>query len=187
MGAFKEPHGGELKELYLNEAAAEEAKQAAGEYQNWDLTDRQLCDIELILNGAFSPLEGFLTKAEYDSVLDDMRLPSGVLWPMPITLDVSEEFAGELEVGGHITLRDPEGVALAVLDIEDLWTPDRAHEAREVFGTEDDTHPVTKERIHNMLEFVETTSGWYEQISDMPTSTLRKLMKLGRKITKLVS
>ncbi len=59
--------------------------------------------------------------------------------------------------------------------------------AAEQVDAEDDTHPVTKERIHNMLEFVETTSGWYEQISDIPTPTLRKLMKLGRKITKLVS
>jgi DNA-binding transcriptional regulator GbsR (MarR family) len=59
--------------------------------------------------------------------------------------------------------------------------------ASEQVDAEDDTHPVTKERIHNMLEFVETTSGWYEQISDIPTSKLRKLMKLGRKITKLVS
>ena len=59
--------------------------------------------------------------------------------------------------------------------------------AAEQVDAEDETHPVTKERIHNMLEFVETTSGWYEQINDIPTSTLRKLMKLGRKITKLVS
>ena len=59
--------------------------------------------------------------------------------------------------------------------------------AAEQVDAEDDTHPVTKERIHNMLEFVETTSGWYEQISDIPTATLRKLMKLGKKITKLAS
>ena len=56
MGAFKEPHGGTLKELYLHDAAAEDKKQAARDFKSWDLTDRQLCDIELILNGAFSPL-----------------------------------------------------------------------------------------------------------------------------------
>ena len=91
MGAFKEPHGGELKELYLTESGAEQEKLAAADYPGWNLTDRQLCDIELLLNGAFSPLDGFLTRAEYDSVLAKMRLPSGLLWPIPITLDVTRE------------------------------------------------------------------------------------------------
>jgi sulfate adenylyltransferase len=142
MGAFKEPHGGVLKELYLTENAADEAKKEAGEYQNWNLTDRQICDIELILNGAFSPLEGFLTKAEYDGVLKDMRLPSGVLWPMPITLDVSQEFADGISTGEKIALRDPEGVLIAILDVEDIWTPDKSKEAVEVFGADDETHPA---------------------------------------------
>ena len=77
MGAFKEPHGGELKNLYLDEAAAEAEKQAARDYASWDLTERQLCDIELILNGAFSPLEGFLNKDDYETVVGGMRLTSG--------------------------------------------------------------------------------------------------------------
>ena len=68
MGAFKEPHGGALKELYLDESAAEAEKQKARDYLSWDLTARQACDIELLLNGAFSPLEGFLTQAEYDGL-----------------------------------------------------------------------------------------------------------------------
>src|SRR5262245_399303 len=105
MGAFKEPHGGALKELYLDAAAAELEKKQARDYKSWDLTERQLCDIELLLNGAFSPLEGFLTRAEYDSVLASMRLPNGVLWPMPITLDVSEQFAAGVKVGETIALR----------------------------------------------------------------------------------
>ena len=91
MGAFKEPHGGELKNLYLDSGAAEAARKDAGDYPSWDLTDRQLCDIEMLLNGAFSPLEGFLDKDDYDAVCSGMRLVNGVLWPMPITLDVSEE------------------------------------------------------------------------------------------------
>jgi len=64
MGAFKQPHGGELKELYLPEHLADEAKQQAGAYPSWDLTPRQLCDLDLLLNGAFSPLEGFLGRAD---------------------------------------------------------------------------------------------------------------------------
>ena len=110
MGAFKAPHGGELKDLYLDEQAAEQEKERARDYVSWDLTDRQVCDIELLLNGAFSPLDGFLTKAAYDGVVKDMRLPDGTLWPMPVTLDVSAEFASGLEDGQWIALRDKEGI-----------------------------------------------------------------------------
>ena len=141
MGAFKEPHGGELKDLYLTEAAAEKEQTKAGEYLSWDLTGRQLCDLDLLTNGAFSPLDGFLTKAEFDSVCKDMRLPSGVLWPMPICLDVSQEFGDQLKKGTRIALRDPEGVLLATMDVEDIYTPDKAMEAKTVYGTNDDTHP----------------------------------------------
>jgi sulfate adenylyltransferase len=142
MGAFKEPHGGELKELYLDEAASAAEKLKARDYVSWDLTDRQVCDIELLLNGAFSPLEGFLTEAEYDGVVDNMRLPSGVLWPMPITLDVTDAFAAQIGTGDTIALRDPEGVLIATLEVSDLWTPDKAREAAKVFGTEDQKHPA---------------------------------------------
>jgi len=142
MGAFKTPHGGELKDLYLDGDAVEQEKDKAREYVSWDLTDRQVCDIELILNGAFSPLEGFLTEAEYDGVVKDMHLPGGTLWPMPITLDVSEEFASSLDAGQTIALRDKEGVLVATMDVTDNWTPDKAVEAREVFGTDDELHPA---------------------------------------------
>ena len=141
MGAFKEPHGGELKNLYLSETAADEEKQLARDYPSWDLTARQLCDLELILNGAFSPLEGFLDRDEYESVVAEMRLPSGVLWPIPITLDVTDEFAAEISEGDRIALRDPEGVLVATMQVGDIWTPDKVVEANGVFGTEDELHP----------------------------------------------
>jgi len=148
MGAFKEPHGGELKELYLDEAAAIAEKQKAKDYKSWDLTDRQLCDLDLILNGAFSPLTGFLASADYDSVLSDLRLKSGVIWPIPITLDVSQAFADTLKSGEHIALRDPEGVLIATLQVADIWTPDKAAEAMAVFGTDDRKHPGV-DYLHN--------------------------------------
>ena len=75
MGAFKEPHGGVLKDLYLDDTAAGQAKRAALDFQSWDLNGRQLCDLELILNGAFSPLEGFNTQDEYARILEKKRLP----------------------------------------------------------------------------------------------------------------
>ena len=148
MGAFKEPHGGELKNLYLSETAADEEKQLARDYPSWDLTARQLCDLELILNGAFSPLEGFLDRDEYESVVAEMRLPSGVLWPIPITLDVTDEFAAEISEGDRIALRDPEGVLVATMQVGDIWTPDKVVEANGVFGTEDELHPGVNTLMH---------------------------------------
>ena len=142
MGAFKEPHGGELKNLYLDSEAAAAEKANAREYPSWDLTERQLCDTELLLNGAFSPLEGFLGKDDYDSVLESMRLTSGVLWPVPITLDVSEDFAKTLSKGDKVALRDLEGVILATIEVSDIWAPDKAAEAKAVFGTTDEAHPA---------------------------------------------
>ena len=141
MGAFKEPHGGVLKDLFLGEAAIDEAKRAALEFKSWDLNRRQLCDLELILNGAFSPLEGFNTREEYARVLEDMRLPSGLLWPIPVTLDVDAGFAETVGAGDTIALRDPEGVLLATMEVRDIWTPDKAQEAAAVFGTGDEAHP----------------------------------------------
>jgi sulfate adenylyltransferase len=148
MGAFKEPHGGELKVLYLDDATAIAEKQKAKDYKSWDLTDRQLCDLDLILNGAFSPLDGFLVKADYDSVLSDFRLKSGVIWPMPITLDVTQAFADSLKSGEHIALRDQEGVLIATLEVADIWTPDKAREAKAVFGADDCKHPGV-DYLHN--------------------------------------
>ncbi|NNF61771.1 MAG: bifunctional sulfate adenylyltransferase/adenylylsulfate kinase [Gammaproteobacteria bacterium] len=136
------PHGGTLKNLYLHNDACEAERKAARDYPSWDLTERQLCDIELLLNGAFSPLEGFMGKADYEAVCSDMRLADGTLWPMPITLDVSEEFAGQVKVGDAIALRDLEGVNCATLEISDIWTPDRGAEAERVYGTRDEKHPA---------------------------------------------
>ena len=141
MGAFKQAHGGELKELYLPEHQSDEEKIHASEYLSWDLTARQLCDLDLLLNGAFSPLEGFLGQADYAKVCDEMRLESGILWPIPITLDVGEEFAADASEGDTIALRDVEGVLIATMAVSDIWQPDKESEAKRVFGTTDPSHP----------------------------------------------
>lgn len=141
MGALKEPHGGELKNLYLGDEEAAEEKARSKDWPSWDLTPRQLCDIELLLNGGFSPLEGFMGKADYDGVVSDMRLASGMLWPIPITMDVSQEFADTVSEGEVITLRDREGVLVATMTISDKWTPDKRAECEGVLGTTDDKHP----------------------------------------------
>ncbi len=142
------PHGGQLKMLYLPSADAAEEKVRAVDYVSWDLTQRQLCDIELLLNGGFSPLEGFLGRADYERVIDEMRLADGTLWPIPITLDVTREFAEGLAVGDKVALRDPEGMLIAVMDVAELWEPDRRAEGFGVFATDDAAHPGVHYLLH---------------------------------------
>jgi len=88
------------------------------------------------MSGGFSPLIGFISQEDHEGVCLSMHLRSGVLWPTPITLDVNEEFAQTLKPGSSkIALRDPEGVMLAVLHVQEVWQPDREAEAELVFGT----------------------------------------------------
>src|SRR5467141_1403238 len=129
-GHLVAPHGGELVDLKLDEENAAELKARSKDFPSWDLTSRQIRDLELLLGGGFSPLRGFMNRADYEGVCNHMRLASGLLWPMPVTLDVSEEFAKSLKPGSSkIALRDPEGVMLAALQVEDVWQPDRKAEA----------------------------------------------------------
>ena len=136
------PHGGELVDLITQPEAAQELKTHSREWPSWDLSARQLCDLELLASGGFSPLRGFMTRTDYEGVCHNMRLASGLLWPMPITLDVTEDFARPLQPGSSkIALRDPEGVMLAVLHVEDVWQPDRKAEAQAVFNSTSKAHP----------------------------------------------
>ena len=135
------PHGGTLIDLVVDAGRATELKEASRDWPSWDLTPRQLCDFELLVSGAFSPLCGFLGKADYEHVVSDMRLADGTLWPMPVTLDVSDALAEKLSPGSPLALRDAEGVMLGVLHVEDVWQPDRDTEAQMVFGTADPKHP----------------------------------------------
>jgi sulfate adenylyltransferase len=136
------PHGGELTDLIASPERIAELKADSREWPSWDLTPRQICDLELLMSGGFSPLRGFMTQADYEGVCHNMRLSCGVLWPMPITLDVKEDFAKSLKAGNSkIALRDPEGVMLAVLHVEEIWQPDRKTEAQSVFGTTSAVHP----------------------------------------------
>ena len=136
------PHGGELINLIAEPSRSADLKAHSKEWPSWDLTARQVCDVELLLSGGFSPLRGFLNRADYEGVCHNMRLSSGLLWPMPITLDVTEDFAKSLKPGSSkVALRDPEGVMLAVLNVGDVWQPDRSAEAKSVFGTTSKAHP----------------------------------------------
>jgi len=138
------PYGGALMNLVVNAAMAGELKAQSRDWPSWDLTPRQLCDLELLLNGGFSPLRGFLGQADYERVCREMRLTNGTLWPVPVVLDVSEAFASKIGAGSKVALRDPEGVMLAFLTVQDLWRPDRAVESELVYGTTDTRHAGVK-------------------------------------------
>ncbi|MEI6222094.1 MAG: sulfate adenylyltransferase [bacterium] len=105
------------------------------------LTSRELSDLEMIAIGGYSPLEGFMTKQQYNHVLDHMRLPQGQAWTIPITLAVSNEQADTFKIGSDIALTDDAGEIYGVLHLEEKFTYDKAKEALKVFGTDDENHP----------------------------------------------
>jgi sulfate adenylyltransferase len=135
------PYGGALVDIVVDDERASELRKASTYWPSWDLTPRHLCDLELLLSGAFSPLRGFLGSADVESVCADMRLSDGTLWPIPVTLDVADELATQVGPGASVALRDPEGVMLAALHVEEVYRPDRRAEAQGVFGTTDPAHP----------------------------------------------
>ncbi|MBT8417682.1 MAG: bifunctional sulfate adenylyltransferase/adenylylsulfate kinase [Silicimonas sp.] len=142
------PNHAPIPELYVSYESAQKLKSEAGDLPSWDLSQRQICDLELLMNGGFFPLKGFLGQDDYNAVVDTMRLADGTLWPIPITLDVPEDFAATVELGQDIALRDQEGVILATMTVTDRWTPDKASEAKQIFGDDDIAHPAVNYLHH---------------------------------------
>ncbi len=137
-----------IPELLVPRDKAQGLREEAAGLPSWDLTPRQICDVELLLNGGFHPLKGFLGERDHESVVDDMRLADGTLWPVPVTLDVSEEFAQSVKLGSDMALRDQEGVILATMNVTDRWRPDKSREAKKVLGTDDLEHPTVNYLRH---------------------------------------
>jgi sulfate adenylyltransferase len=146
--AWVEPHGGSLVSLVVDEKRKGLLKEIAQRLPDLSLNPRQLCDLELLATGAFSPLQGFMVRSDYESVLDRMRLQDHLLWPVPICLDISETQARQLEVGQSVALRDEEGFLLAVLHIEDIWPVEREKEATHICSTLDRSHPCVYNLFH---------------------------------------
>ncbi|WFD44889.1 sulfate adenylyltransferase [Malassezia psittaci] len=142
------PHGGTLKDLLARDAPiADKLREEANSLPEIILTERQLCDLELIITGGFSPLEGFMGKADYENVLTNMRLADGALFPIPVTLDVTSEQAKQLglQSGSRVALRDPrDDNTIAILTVSDLFNIDRSREAELVLGADDKAHPSVK-------------------------------------------
>ncbi|ORY95483.1 sulfate adenylyltransferase [Syncephalastrum racemosum] len=149
------PHGGVLKDLYIRDADKQQALFAEVEsLPSLVLTDRQLCDLELVLNGGFSPLEGFLNEQDYNGVVENMRLASGTLWPIPITLDVNqtEVDASKIAPKQRVALLDPRDYQpLAILTVQDVYRPDKSKEASLVYGADDLAHPAVH-YLHNIAK-----------------------------------
>ncbi len=137
---FERPDGSPPSLIAASDRLAE-LREESREWPSWSLTPRQMCDLELLLCGGFHPLDGFMNEAEFRGVCETMRLPSGTLWPIPILLDVTREAASGLGPGSRLALRDPEGLMLAVLEVEDVWEHRKEEEAESIYGTLDRDHP----------------------------------------------
>ena len=164
-----------------------ELKNESLNYKSWVLNDRQICDLEMIMNGAFAPLNCF-SKDDYENVLSEMRLENGSLWPFRLMLDIDKEFSKKLTVGDKFTLKDKEGFSIAIIDIDDIWEPDLNKEAELVFGTTDNTHPgvdyllnqTNPVYIGGKIKAISKPNHYdYREIRHDPKSLKKKFKELG--------
>lgn len=177
-----------LTPLLVDEARAEELKRASLDLPSVTLTQRQLCDLELLMYGAFTPLTGFMGRDSYDGVLENSRLPDGSVWPIPVTLDITEKLAESFAVGERLALRDSEGFMLAVLTVSDMWTPDRDREAACIYATSDESHPgvaylkdqVQQVYVGGKVEGIELPTHYdYEDLRHTPEDLRRLFQRQG--------
>ncbi len=181
------PHGGALVSLLAGGDRAAELAAASRDWRSWALTARQLCDLELLANGGFSPLRGFQGRADYDAVCDEMRLADGTLWPIPVTLDLPAPAADGVAEGDWVALRDPEGVMLAALEVSEIWEADREREAETVFGTANPEHPGVAQalaagpvRLAGRLEVVEMPAHYdFRRLRLSPADLRAQFARLG--------
>lgn len=135
-----EPHGGTLIDRVLTGTARDEALARAETLPQLELSERSLADIECLAYGIYSPLTGFVSEADYKSIVDTMHLADGTVWSIPITLQVTEEVAAQYSKGSEIALTTG-GRVLALMNVTDVYRPDQAHEAEQVYRTGESKHP----------------------------------------------
>jgi len=141
--------------LLVHFRRVEALRNEALDYKSIDLSSRQLCDLELLLNRGLFPLSGYMGNKDYNSVIETMRLVDGTVWPIPISLDLDEQTARGLVIGERLALNDPEGFLLAILTIEDIWQPDKKREALSVYGTDDPSAHV------GVMQLYDHFGDWY--------------------------
>jgi sulfate adenylyltransferase len=146
-GAISAHGGGELADLKAPAAERTKLGAHAAGLPSVTLSSRDLADLEMLASGAFSPLTGFMTEADYVRSRDEMRLASGVPWSIPITLGVEQAQAAKLKPGADLALAAEDGTRLAILKLAEIFQVDRKREAEAVFGTPDENHPGAKNVI----------------------------------------
>ena len=138
-----EPYNGALVDLLISPHEQEHLWNKAASLPRIQLTTRSICDLELLATGGFSPLDRFMNKADYERVLEEMRLANGILYPLPVTLPVSSDVGVKLD--SEIALSDQSNNLLAVMRVEEIYEWNREHEASMVYGGNDSRHPLVAE------------------------------------------
>ena len=188
MDHLTAPHGGTLCNLLVDEDQAEALKTESGDFLSVTLGQRHICDLELLLCGGMSPLRGFMDQATYESVISEMRLPGGLLWSIPINLDVPDGVAGKIEIGQRIALCDGEGFMVAAMTVTDKWQPDKQREAQEIYGTTSTQHPGVRyllEQVNDTYLGGEVTGAQmpihndFETLRDTPEELRHLFTKMG--------
>jgi len=154
------PHGGSLVNRILSGQECQEVKARAKELKKIALNARTFSDLELLSIGAVSPLEGFMVKKDYEGVINDMRLSSGVPWTLPITLAVFSDEAKELREGENVALLDSRGDVVGILKLEEKFDYDKKKEAMEVYRTDEDRHPELMARVQGEQPILGNPRSW---------------------------
>lgn len=136
-----EPHGKTLVSFHLSADELSEYSELSNKTASLTLSLKQQCDLEMISNGAFSPLSTFNNQKDYEEILLNNKLSNGLVWPIPIVLDVPDQFLKSLDKNEYISLRNAEGFLLAILKVKEFWAPDKKEEANSVFKSNDPNHP----------------------------------------------
>jgi sulfate adenylyltransferase len=186
MTELIDPYGGQLVDLLIPAAQHEDMKQHAGRLHSIQISMREMCDLELLAVGAFSPLTSFMGQADHSGVVEEMRLADGTLWPMPIVLTVDEDQG--VNVGMEIALRDDKNRILAVMTVEEKYSWDVEAVAQKTFGTTDSRHPIVAEMyqwgkfcISGPLRVLETPLHFdFTDIRRTPAETRAVLQSYGR-------
>ncbi len=183
------PYGGELVDLVVPATESEAVHQRANTLPTIMLSERAICDLELLANGGFSPLDRFMGQADYQSVLDNMRLANGTLFPMPIPLPLDEETRSTLEIGMEVALIDRRRDILAVMTVEEIYEWDLEETATKVFGSTDARHPIVAEmhrwgkyNVSGPLQVLDLPAHHdFKPLRRTPAETRAELEKLGHK------
>ena len=182
-----EPYGGALVELLVPKEEREHVRNRAASLPRLQLTSRSVCDLELLATGGFSPLDRFMGEADYNRVLEEMRLADGLLFPIPITLSVNPPSG--LKLDGEIALADSYNNLLAIMRVEEIYEWDREREALAVCGTNDLRHPLVAEmhswgnlNVAGNLRVIALPKHYdFRQLRLTPAQVRERLIRLGRR------